>query len=128
MLLEDDEEVDVDAETFGYEPVYHHRHVDRRVVDDHEEFEFWAGNRGGSGGICIDFVEGYGIYPEVLQQRGRPHEFYKAAEVGKVAHAELYNFCGRQAGTDLGQEIVLSKDCADEHEFSKNSERGEDGN
>ena len=57
------------AETFGYKPIYHDRHVDGRIVDDHEELEFWAGDIGRSGGIRIDFVEGYCVYPEVLERR-----------------------------------------------------------
>jgi len=94
VLLENDKETDVGAETFGYEPIYHYRHVDRRVVDDHEELELRAGDRGRSGGIHVDLVEGYRVNSKVLQQRTRPHEFDKWAEVGEVAHAELHNFGG----------------------------------
>ena len=127
VLLENNKETDVGAETFGYEPIYHHRHVDGRVVDDHEELELRAGDRGGSGGIRVDLVEGYCVNPKVLQQRTRPYEFDKWAEVGKVAIAELHNFGGRQVGIDAGQETVLSKDCTDEREFLENSEGGEYG-
>ena len=90
------------TETFGNEPIYHHRHVDGRIVDDHEELEFRAGDMGRSGGIDIDFVEGYCIDPEVLQRMTRPHKLHKAAELGKVAHAELYDTGGRQTGTYSG--------------------------
>ena len=57
------------AETFGNEPVHHHGHVDGGIVDDHEELEFRAGDIERSGGIRIDLVEGYGVYPEVLERR-----------------------------------------------------------
>lgn len=127
VLLENDKEANMGAETFGYEPIYHYWHVDRRVVDDHEEFELRAGNRGRSGGIRVDLVEGYCFNSKVLQQRTRPYEFDKWAEVGKVAHAEVHNFGGRQVGIDAGQETVLSKDCTDECELLENSERGEYG-
>jgi len=123
VLLENDKEADVGAETFGYQPIYHYRHVDRRVIDDHEELELRAGDRGGSGGICVDLVEGYCVNSKVLQQRTRPYEFDKWAEVGKVAHAELDNFGGREVGIDAGQETVLSKDCTDERELLEDSER-----
>ena len=127
MLLENDKETDMGAETLGYEPIYHHRHVNRRVVDDHEELELRAGDRGRSGGIRVDLVEGYCVNPKVFQQRTRPYEFNKRAEVGKVAHAELHNFGRRQVGVDAGQETVFPKDCTVEHELLENSEGGEYG-
>ena len=96
MLLENDKEVDVGAETFGNEPIYHHRHVDGGIVDDHEELEFGAGDIRRSGVIRVDMVEGYRVYPEVLERRARPHEFHKAAKLGKMTHAELYDSGGRQ--------------------------------
>ena len=57
------------AETFGHEPIYHHRHVDGRIVDDHEELEFRAGDIERPGVIRVDLVEGYRVYPEVLERR-----------------------------------------------------------